>query len=98
MELIFEQSEEYNKANELIKKASAYKNDDIKKAIELIQEAINIYPYEEYYFKLANYKYDAGLINDSYGILNTLLTKYTNDSFINMKNANRSKKVVKVNF
>jgi hypothetical protein len=91
MELVFEQSEEYNKANELIKKASAYKNDDIKKAIELIQEAINIYPYEEYYFKLANYKYDAGLINDSYGILNILLTKYTYDSFINMKNANRSK-------
>lgn len=91
MELIFEHSEEYNRSNELIKKASEYKNVDIKKAIELIQKAIIIYPNEEYYYKLANYKYDAGQIIDSYEILNVLLKKYSFDSFINMKNANRSK-------
>ena len=91
MELVFEQSEEYNKANELIKKASECKNSNINKSIELIQDAINIYPYDEYYYKLANYKFDAGQINDSYEILNILLKKYSYDSFFNMKNINRSK-------
>ncbi|MCZ2278330.1 MAG: hypothetical protein LC117_10420 [Bacteroidia bacterium] len=101
MEFDLQPSEEYLKANELIKQSTSLKKTDILKAIELIKEAIKIYPSDESLFKLANYHFDAGKVQDSYDLLNGQLQKYSFSGFANMKNMNRYKvyeKIAVINF
>jgi hypothetical protein len=101
MESIFQPTEEYIKSNELIKQSTALKKTDINKAIEFIKEAISIYPSDDSSFKLANYYFDSGNIQDSYAVLNGLLDKYSYPGFEDMKNMNRYKvfeKMAVINF
>lgn len=101
MESIFEPTEEYIKSNELIKQSTALKKTDINKAIELIKEAISIYSSDDSSFKLSNYYFDSGDIQNSYAVLNRLLDKYSYPGFEEMKNMNRYKvfeKIAVINF
>ncbi len=50
--------QKYNKANKLVKQASDYgRNRNFDKGIDLIEKALTIYEYNEWYDKLANYAF-----------------------------------------
>ncbi len=79
---VSETSEEYEKANSLIKEASALRKENIEVAITKIKEALNICPdYYGGYNKLAKYQIAANDIEDAKKIISGQLKKFKKDSF-----------------
>jgi len=79
----FSTSKEFEESQRLIKEATSLKKNDLKKAIELIEKAIQTYDDGAHsnYIKLANYNHDAGNKLESYSILDNLITLKSPDKF-----------------
>jgi predicted TPR repeat methyltransferase len=65
----------FDKSRELIQEATEHKKSDIIKAINLIEQAINISPQKIFsdYFKLADYLHIAGQYDKAYSVYTQLI-------------------------
>lgn len=84
----------------LLKDATECKKKDIHKSIELLKQAIEISPSQEYYFKLANYVYQSGSIDGAYKIYDDLMAELDESDVVsfNLKKSAVYEKLCTLNY